>query len=132
MAKRKNRRARRRRRRVNRMAQQNESDHISDSGQTTVNSYYMLVKRGLVQCIKVTMYGRSAVVWPLTKTHKDAQRLCEYLRNSEARPARIGSRPGETMERHIATAIEQGCVAAWCVLGWENDGSPKWGWIPFY
>ena len=97
----------------------------------TNQEYYMLVRKGIVQHLSRTKDGRTMKVWPLAKTQEDAQRLCEYLKNQQVRPAKIGSIPGETNEGLIEMMLSEGCVGMCCVLGWEEDGSPKWGWIHF-
>jgi hypothetical protein len=104
----------------------------SDSGRGAhTPPKYMLVRQGFVQRLIVTRDGQEVLVWPVTQTLADAKRLCEQLQRPGVRPAEIGSAPGETLEGHIAMALEEGCVAACCVMGWQEDGSPEWGWKLF-
>lgn len=38
---------------------------------------------------------------------------------------------GETLDCHIAAAIDSGCAGMCCVHGWQKDGQPVWGVIRF-
>lgn len=95
----------------------------------------MLVRRGLTQRHEATFNGRRVKVWPVARTHADALRLLRWLRKvkrqslSQISVAKIGSVEGETLEGHIELAIKEGCEGICCVLGWNKDGSPKWGWL---
>ncbi len=88
--------------------------------------FFMLVRKGLVQRREVKILGREMLMWPVAETHADMKRLAEHWGCTDARPARIGSLQGETLEGHIALALEDGCEAICCVNGWNADGSPRW------
>lgn len=93
--------------------------------------FFMLVNKGMVQrYIGTDTEGRPAKVWPIAETHADATRLAKWLKAPHVRPALIGSVKGETLEGHIALALNEECVAVYCVAGWNEDGSPKWKWLP--
>lgn len=94
--------------------------------------YFMLVRKGLVQRWTTAIDGQESKVWPMAKSIDDAKRLAKYLKAApDVRAAEIGAVQNETLEGHITLAIEEGCSAACCVMGWNADGSPIWGWINF-
>jgi hypothetical protein len=90
--------------------------------------FFMLVRKGRVQRYSVGAAGPS--IWPIAETFGDAKRLCEWFGGPSVRAARIGSVSGESLEGHLKLAIEDGCVAVYCVAGWHEDGSPQWKYIP--
>ena len=70
-------------------------------------------------------------MWPVAESHADAQRLAKWMIENggapqDVRPALIGSVEGETLEGHIALAMEDGCAMISCVCGWTDDVSPTW------
>jgi len=93
-------------------------------------NFYMLVRRGKVQRIKVTKDGKPTLVWPVAETHADAKRLAIWCGKPGVRVAQIGSVERETLEGHLRLAISEGCVAVCCVRDWAPDGSPLWKWLP--
>jgi hypothetical protein len=94
--------------------------------------YFMLVRQGLVQRCTQTIDGQQKKLWPLVQSIDDGKRLAAFLKaGPDVRVAEIGSVEGETLDGHIELAMNEGCYAAVCVLGWNADGSPKQGWILF-
>jgi hypothetical protein len=95
---------------------------------------WILTNRGFVQrCSYSQNDGTTGKAWPTAATHADAVRLCHYLDvwKYGVRPALIGSVEGESLDRHIEMAIEEGCRYACRPMGWNEDGSPQWGVIDF-
>lgn len=96
--------------------------------------FYMLVRKGMVQRLLGKNHdGQPAKVWPIAESHTDAWLLAKWFKaqsksTGDVRPAAIGSVNGETLEGHIKMAMDEGCVACYCVSGWNTDGSPIWKW----
>jgi len=91
-------------------------------------TYWMLMRKGRVQNFggRHALTGEPARFLPVASTFEDAKRLADWMGDKDIRPAQIGSVEGETLSHHISLSIEQGCVATYCVDGWNNDGSPRW------
>jgi hypothetical protein len=102
--------------------------HVSDSAKGLQMSRFMLVRLGMVQRMMCEVDGRQVKAWPVFKTLKDAKRFAKYAK-TDAVPARIGSAYGETLEGHIALALQEGIELAVCPTGWNKDGSPTLGHI---
>ncbi len=95
-----------------------------------MQGYYMLVRRGKVQRAQHIHVGdKIGRVWPVARTAEDALRLIRHWKLKDTMPAMIGSLEGETLEGHIRLALEDRCLAAVCVMGWNDDGSPIFGEI---
>ena len=96
---------------------------------TTEKTFWMLVRKGLVQRIMLEGGRRAS---PIAESWEDAQLLARYLGLGKRgpAPAKIGSGDGETLEGHIALAIQDGCEVIICVDGWLADGSPTWKSLP--
>jgi hypothetical protein len=96
---------------------------------------YIILKRGHVQRIRANRRndGSPIIVWPVARTHEDAKRLAQWISKEYGiqglRADRIGSVEGETLDRHINSALSDGCEAVCCVDHWNADGSPAWVWI---
>jgi hypothetical protein len=93
------------------------------------SEFWMLVRRGKTVRIGATKHGKPTKIWPVAETEADARKLAKHV-GEGTRAALIGSAPGETLQNHIALAMEDGCAAIACVAGWKADGSPKWKWLP--
>lgn len=94
------------------------------------NGYYMLVRQGCPQRLTLTHNGYEYTAWPVTRSHRDAMRLTEWLGDKRLRPARIGSVQDESFEQHMVVAAMDGCEVIWMITGWEPNGSPKWSALP--
>jgi hypothetical protein len=95
-------------------------------------SFYILVKSGVVQNTMVSgPAGHPVKAFMVAESIDDANKLVDYLgvRSQGVRPALIGSVDGETLEGHLALAIEDGCELIICPQGWNDDKSPIWGVI---
>ena len=106
---------------------------VDEFGEMNVTDFYMLVRKGLVQRHTATTPNGRSLIWPVAESHEDAAKLALFFskgRDTGVRAARIGEVQGETLEGHLAMAMEEGCVAVACVAGWEPDGRPKGKWLP--
>ncbi|MCA9070870.1 MAG: hypothetical protein KDA84_18200, partial [Planctomycetaceae bacterium] len=100
------------------------SPRTKNKSKWKTQDYYMLVRQGRVQRIEAMGDGKPMLAWPVAKTHGDAKRLCNHLGIPGISPAKIGSLDGETLEGHVAMAMEERCSAACCICGWKDDGEP--------
>lgn len=91
------------------------------------STMWMLVREGIVQYLETDIDGKREKVWPVARTHEDAVKLAAHFGKKGIVPAQIGSVQEETLKGHITLAIQQGCVGALVVQGWNDDGSPQYG-----